>query len=53
MIIIDVDDMHVIENIEIIEELKTKVEEMFSIKTEDNLTVYLGNGFHRNKTKTE
>ena len=37
-----VDDMFVIRNREITEELKTLVEEVFSIKTEDNLTDYLG-----------
>ena len=42
MIIIYVDDMFVIRNREITEELKTLVEEVFSIKTEDNLTDYLG-----------
>ena len=53
MIIIYVDDMLVIGNKEIIEELKTKVEEVFSIKTEDNLTDYLGCEFHMNKNKTK
>ena len=41
MIIIYVNDMR-----EIIEELNTIVEEVFSIKTEDNLTDYLGCEFH-------
>ena len=44
--------MLVIGNKEIIEELK-KVEEVFSIKAEDNLTEYLGCKFHMNKNKTE
>ena len=51
MIIIYVDDMLVIGNENIIEELITIVEEVFSIKTEDNLTDYLGCEFHTNKTK--
>ena len=50
MIIIHVDDMLVIGNKEIIEELK--VEEVFPIKTEDNLADYLGCEFHMNKDKT-
>ena len=51
IIIIYVDEMLVIGNKEIIEELNTKVEEVFSIKTEDNLTDYLGCGFPLNKNK--
>ena len=51
MIIIHVDDMLVIGNMNIIEELKTKVEEVFSIRTEDNLTDCLGCEFHTYKTK--
>ena len=52
MIIIYVDDMLVIGNRETIEELKTKVE-VFSIKTEDNLTDYVGCEFHMNNNKTK
>ena len=53
MIIIYVDDMLVIGNKNIIEELKTKVEEVFSIETEDNLTDSLGCELHTNKNKTK
>ena len=48
-IIIYVDDMLVIGNKEIIQELKTKVEKVFSIKTEDSLTDHLGYKIHTNK----
>ena len=53
MIIIYVNDMLVIGNKHIIEELKTKVEELFSMRTEDTLTDYLGCEFHRNKNRTK
>ena len=45
--------MLVIGNKNIIEELKTKVEEVFLIKTEDNLTDYWGCEFHTNKNRTK
>ena len=37
----------------IIEELKRKVEEVFMIKNEYNLTDYLGCEFHTNKNRTK
>ena len=40
-----------IENRKINEKLKTNVEEVFSIKTEDNLTDYLGCEFHMIKKR--
>ena len=51
MIIIYVDDILVIGNNRINEVVETKVEEEFSIKTEYNLTDYLGCPFHTNKIR--
>ena len=56
MIIINLiygDDMLKIGNKEIIEELKTKVEEVLSIKTEEKLTDYLDCEFHMNNNNTK
>ena len=48
MIIIYVNDM-LVTGKTLIEELKTKVDEVFSIRTEDTLIDYLGCEFHTNK----
>ena len=53
MIIIYVDDMMVIGHKESIIDVQEKVEEVFSIKTETNLTDYLGCEFHMNENKTK
>ena len=52
MIIIYVDDMMVIGNEESIIDVQERVKKVFSIKTETNLTDYLGCEFHMNKEKT-
>ena len=53
MIIIYVDDMMVIGQEESIIDVQERVEKVFSIKTENNLTDYLGCEFHMNRDKTK
>ena len=53
MIIIYVDVMMVIGHKESIIDVQERVKKVFSIKTETNLTDYLGCEFHRNKDKTK
>ena len=53
MIIIYVDDMMVIGHQESIIDVQERVEKVFSIKTEDNLTDYLRCEFHMNRDKTK
>ena len=53
MIIIYVDDMMAIGHKELIIDVQEKVKKVFSIKTDTNLTDYLGCEFHTNKNKTK
>ena len=53
MIIIYVDDMMVIGHNESLIDVQERVEKVFSIKTENNLTDYLGCEFHMNRDKTK
>ena len=53
MIIIYVDDMMVIGHKESWIDVQERVKEVFSMKTETNLTDYLGCEFHVNKDKTK
>ena len=53
MIIIYGDDMMVIGHKESIIHVKERVDDVFSIRTENNLTDYLGCEFHLNKDKTQ
>ena len=53
MIIIYVDDMMVIRHKESIIDVQERVGKVFSIKTENNLTDYLGCEFHMNRDKTK
>ena len=53
MIIIYIDDMMVIGHKESIIDVQEEVKKVFSIKTETNLTDYLGCEFHMNKVKTK
>ena len=52
MIIIYVDDMRVIGHKESLIDVQERVKKVFSIKTETNLTDYIGCEFHMNKNKT-
>ena len=51
MIIIHVDDMMVIGHRESMKDVQERVEKVFSIKTENNLTDYLGCEFHMSRDK--
>ena len=53
LIIIYVDDMMVIGNEESIIDVQERVRKVFSIKTETNLTDYVGCEFHMNKDITK
>ena len=47
-----VDDMLIIGKKEQIQEFATKIQKVFSVKIQHNLTDYLGYQFHMNKEKT-
>ena len=52
IIIMYVDDMLIIEKKQQIQEFATKIQHVFSVKIQQNLTDYLGCEFHMNKEKT-